>query len=82
MALDTTTFTVPKTLWPRMCVDCGEALTGPGSLCSGCCGHDREFVVEDDARDGEDGRINWDCIACGAEVEPSFEDGFVFETVQ
>jgi hypothetical protein len=81
VALDTI-YAAPASLWPRTCIDCGEPLKGTGSLCAGCCGHDRGFVIEDDARDGVNGRIHFDCIACGAEVEPSEEDGFVFDTVQ
>jgi len=81
----TGTFSVDAVLaQPGRCIECGEPLKSKSliALCTGCCGHDHQFVEMDDARDGENGRIAWDCMACGGEVEPDAEDGFVFVTVQ
>ena len=85
MLYQTGTFSVDAVLaQPGRCIECGEHLKSKSliALCPGCCGHDEKAVFMDDARDGVNGRIHWDCIACGSEVVPSYEDGLIYETVQ
>jgi hypothetical protein len=71
---------------PGRCVECLDPLTSESvvALCPTCCPHSRQFIVADDCRDGANGRMHLDCIACGAEVEMTEpdEDGTVgYETL-
>ena len=86
--MTTGTFTTDAVVvrWPKHCLECNEPLTfhGGGALCRSCCGHPNSTVVFDDARDGANGRMHWDCMSCLAEVAPSEpdEDGdYWFEAV-
>lgn len=65
---------------PGRCVECEGALETDAvvALCSRCCPHDRQFIVYTDDRDGANGREHFDCIACGAEVDPVVEDGVLW----
>lgn len=66
---------------PGRCVQCLNPLASEAvvALCPTCCPHDREFVFYSDDSDGANGREHFDCIACGAEVEPvADEDGLLW----